>query len=86
MQAAFSQRPLHSSRIIWDQVKAAYFPQLKPGERIKYDRLMGEIVEQLSRHSVDKLNQPLDDTYLLGYYLQRNDLYKSKKDKETEDQ
>jgi CRISPR-associated protein Csd1 len=86
MQAAFSQRPLHSSRIIWDQVKAAYFPQLKPGERIKYDRLMGEIVEQLSRHSVDKLNQPLDDTYLLGYYLQRNDLYKSKKDKETEEQ
>jgi CRISPR-associated protein Csd1 len=86
MQAAFSQSPLHSSRVIWEQVKVAYFPDLDLGSRIYYDRLMSEIVEQLSQHSVEELNQPLGDTYLLGYYLQRNELYKSKKEKEMEDQ
>jgi CRISPR-associated protein Csd1 len=86
MQASFSQCPFHSGRIIWDQVKAVYFPQLPPWKRIEYDRLMGEIIEQLNCYSVNELNQPLKDTYLLGYYLQRNELYKSKKDKEKEKQ
>ena len=40
--------------------------------------LIGEIMEQISQFSDREQKQPLKDTYLMGYYLQRNELYKSK--------
>ena len=85
IQPVFSQRPQYASRILWEQVKKAYLPRLSPASRAFYDRLMGEIVEQLSRFPEAELNRPLADTYLLGYYLQRNELYTSKKERETEE-
>lgn len=85
MQPVFSQRPQYASRTLWEQVKKAYLPRLSPASRAFYDRLMGEIVEQLSRFPEEELNRPLADTYLLGYYLQRNELYTSKKEQETEE-
>jgi CRISPR-associated protein Csd1 len=86
MQPVFSQRPQYASRIVWDQLKNAYLPRLSPGSRAFYDKLLGEIEEQLSHFSDSEREQPLKDTYMLGYYLQRNELYKSKKEKETEDE
>lgn len=85
IQPVFSQRPQYASRILWEQVKKAYLPRLSPASRAFYDRLMGEIVEQLSRFPEAEWNRPLADTYLLGYYLQRNELYTSKKERETEE-
>ena len=84
MQPVFSQRPQYAGRTLWEQVKRAYLPRLSPASRAFYDRLMGEIVEQLSRFPEAELKRPLADTYLLGYYLQRNELYTSKKERETE--
>ncbi len=74
MQAAFSQRPFHVGRLILDQVKKAYYPQLKPGSRVFYERLVGQIMEQISRFPEHEWNRPLGDTYLFGYYLQKNEL------------
>lgn len=86
MQSVFAQRPRYASRILWEQLKKAYYPQLKPGSRLFYDRLLGEILSQISEFPEAEQNRPLGDTYLLGYYLQRNDLYQSKtKQSETEE-
>ncbi|MGM9628641.1 MAG: type I-C CRISPR-associated protein Cas8c/Csd1 [Faecousia sp.] len=86
MQSVFAQRPQYASRILWEQLKKAYYPQLKPGSRLFYDRLLGEILNQISEFPEAEQNRPLGDTYLLGYYLQRNDLYQSKtKQSETEE-
>jgi CRISPR-associated protein Csd1 len=86
MQPVFCQRPQYASRILWEQVKKAYFPRLASAIRAYYDRLIGEIIENLSSFTECEQNKPLEDTYLLGYYLQRNELYKSKKEKETEEE
>jgi CRISPR-associated protein Csd1 len=86
MQPVFCQRPQYASRILWEQVKKAYFPRLTPASRTYYDRLLGEIMEQLSSFPENQQNKPLEDTYMLGYYLQRNALYTSRKDQKTEEE
>lgn len=86
LQSSFTQRPLHTFRILQDQIKKAYYPRLKPWKRSFYDQLIGEIVEKISQYSQTEQSQPLKDTYLLGYYLQKNALYQSKTEKnETEE-
>lgn len=79
MQAIFAKRPQYASRMIWEKVKNAYYPQLKPAQRTFYDKLLGEIVEQISLFTETEQKRSLADTYLLGYYLQQNALYQSKK-------
>lgn len=79
MQSVFAQRPLYAVKIIWEQLKKAYYPKLKPGTRTFYEKLLGEIAAQLSQFPEQELNCALGDTYLLGYYLQRNELYTPKK-------
>lgn len=78
MQSVYAQRPQYASRIVWEQLKKAYYPRLKPASRIYYDRLIGEIEDHISDFPETEQNRPLGDTYLLGYYLQRNELYKAK--------
>lgn len=86
MQSVFAQRPLYAAKIIWEQLKKAYYPRLKPNSRGFYEKLLGEIAVQLSEFPEQVLNRALGDTYLLGYYLQRNELFTSKKKQdETEE-
>ena len=80
MQPVFARRPQYATRIIWEQLKKAYYPRLKPGSRAFYDRLIGEIMSKISVFSDAEQKRPLGDTYLLGYYLQRSDLYQPKKE------
>lgn len=88
MQSVYANRPQYASRIVWEQLKTAYYPQLYPASRKFYDRLIGEIVENISHFTDNEQKHSLGDTYLLGYYLQRNDLYKksSKKTEESENE
>jgi CRISPR-associated protein Csd1 len=86
MQSIFIQRPLYASHILCAKVKEAYFPYLWPRKRDYYDKLIGEIIEQLSGYSDSELGKPVSETYLFGYYLQRNELNKSKKEKEMEEE
>lgn len=89
LQSVYVQRPMHTFRILCEQVKNAYFPRLNPGSRVFYDNLMGEIIEKIDGYSENEQNRALADSYLLGYYLQKNALYQSKTDtsgmKETEE-
>jgi len=91
MQTVFTQRPLYASRKLTEQIKRAYFKRLSPAQQTYYERLTGQIMDQLSLFEEDA-NKPLEDTYLLGYYLQRNSMYTKKTDnndsegKETEEE
>ena len=76
MQQVFVRRPAYASKTIIEQLKAAYYPKLSAGSRVFYDRLIGEIMEQISECGEDDFNKPLGESYLLGYYLQKNEFYK----------
>ena len=84
MQSYFSQRPQQTAQTVWEQVKKAYYPQLRPTSRMYYERIIGEIMEMLSQFPAEELNRPLSETYLLGYYLQRNNLYQKKEKSQEE--
>lgn len=86
MQSVFVQRPGYAAKIIMDQLKSAYYPQLPVGLRIHYDRLIGEIMEQLSQFAPDEYSKPLTEMYLPGYYLQKNAFYTKKEATETEEE
>ena len=77
MMSVFAQRPQYAGRIIWERVKTAYYPKLKPAYRAYYDKLLQDICDMLSAYSAD-INRPLGDAYLMGYYLQRKALYPTK--------
>ena len=80
MQQAFTRRPMHTSRLLIEHVKRCYFRKLKPGMRTMYSKLIDQIMETVS--SLPDADKPLEDTYLFGYSLQKNDLYKKKKEDE----
>ena len=73
LQAAFAAHPMRTWAILESSL-VPYFAKLKPGSRRYYRDLIGEIVAGLETLSDVQLNRPLEDSYLLGYYLQRRDL------------
>ena len=83
LQSVFVQRPAYAAKVIMDGLKTAYYPRLSAGRRAYYEAMIGEIFENLSQFCDDNYNKPLTETYLLGYYLQRNDMYKKKETKEN---
>ena len=85
MQSIFCQRPLYASNQLEKQLERAYFPRLKPCSRIWYKNLIGQIMEAISTFPEVEWNKPLDDSYLMGYYLQRSALYTKKNDNNTEE-
>ncbi len=82
LQSVFVQRPAYAAKIIMDGLKTAYYPRLSAGIRSYYEAIIGGIFENLSQFS-DDYNKPLTETYLLGYYLQRNEMFKKKETKES---
>lgn len=86
MQSVFAKRPRYASRILWEQMKKAYYPRLKPWNRVKYDRLIGEIIEQISNLPQAEHEEALKDTYLFGYYLQKKALYTSDKTENSQEE
>ena len=83
LQSAFCARPYNTMAILYDRL-LPYFAQLYPGSRKKYKNLIGEIMEKLDVVDDTKKNRPLEPQYLMGYFLQRNELLKSNK-KQGED-
>ncbi len=84
MQTIFSRRPFYAFHMLSEQVKTAYYPRLAPGFRIRYERLIAEILEIISQFPEQDWDRPLEPTYLMGYYLQKADLY-AKKDQNREE-
>ena len=84
LQSIYCQRPLHTAGMIEKQLERAYFPRLpKPAFRAYYKNLIGEILDEIYAFDKKLWNVPLKETYLMGYYLQRKELY-TKKEKSEE--
>ena len=84
LQSVYCKRPMHTAKIIETQLERAYFPRLRPSACGFYKGLIAEIMERIAEHSNTEWNQPLGDTYLVGYYLQRKELYTSREEKKEE--
>lgn len=78
MMSVFSRRPMYAARIINENLEQAYFPRLEPLRRKWYKSLISEIMEMISQNSSEERDKPLEDSYLMGYYLQRSSLYQKK--------
>lgn len=84
LQTMFCLQPLKTFGEIDRQLNTAYYPRLSPSSRTYYKKMVSEIVEIIDQFGKD-LDKPLKETYLLGYYLQRKELYtKNEKAIETE--
>ncbi len=78
MMAAYCQCPWKTYTLINQKLRTAYLPRMKPQQRTVYKKRTDEIVGIISEIADGQLNRPLADTYLLGYHLQRNEMYKKK--------
>ena len=85
MQSIFCQRPMYAANHLEKQLERAYFPRLTPGVRIWYKNLIGQIMQIISTFPQQEWDRPLDDSYLMGYYLQRSALYTKKNDNDMEE-
>ena len=79
LQTVYCERPFTTFDTIHRSLQP-YFAGLKKGSRDYYKRLIGEIVEVIQELPDGERNTPLKETYLFGYYLQRQALY-AKRDK-----
>ncbi|WP_144463661.1 type I-C CRISPR-associated protein Cas8c/Csd1 [Siminovitchia fortis] len=77
---AFAQHPSRT----WSIIQANIQPyQAKLGTRLSYhNKLLDEVGAMLKPEDFN--DKPLSGLYLLGFYSQRHELYKSKKEKEAE--
>ena len=86
IQAFFCQRPLTAFSQIMTNLKTSYYPRLGSGIKVYYEKLIGEIMDKISLSPEDEIDKPLAETYLLGYYLQKNAFYTKKETKESEEE
>lgn len=83
--SVFRQRPWSTYERVNRQLQQAYIGRLEQCSKIRYSKLTEEIVNIIKDFPENELNRPLDDTYLLGYDMQRNEFFKSNKENETEE-
>ena len=76
---------MYAAANIEKQLERAYFPRLRPGTRASYKKTISQIMEEIHKFPDNQWNQPLADTYLMGYYLQRGALYTSREKENEED-
>lgn len=82
-QSRFVRSPQNAEATIMLQLKTAYYPQLSPATRVFYEKLIEEIKFEISECQ-EKWNAPLEDTYLMGYYLQKRELYQKDNEQKEE--
>ena len=83
MQSVFCKRPMYAASIIRERL-IPYFKKMKPGLRSYYNDLIGEILEKIDFFPESEHNRPLEDSYLMGYYLQKREMYRKKSSDEPE--
>ena len=84
-QAFYVQRPLTASSQIITGLKTGYYPRLSNGAKVYYEQLIGSIMEKISTSNNNEIDKPLTETYLMGYYLQKNALYAKKETNKVEE-
>jgi len=78
LQTTFVRRPAYTAAIIMEQLKKAYYPRLSEKRICYYERIIGQIYSMLSSFPDCECNKSLTETYLMGYYLQKNSFYEKK--------
>ena len=86
LQPMYVRQPMHTFCIIMDQLKKAYYPRLHPGSRSRYERLIGDILNIITECPPELGSGALSDNYLLGYYLQKKELYTKQDNMEKEEE
>lgn len=90
----YRRRPLYTVGILDEKIQP-YFRGISNGLKDYYKSLMGEIWGKIDDTYKDEntsapykkwLDRPLDDTYIIGYYLQRKAFFRNKNKENTEDQ
>ncbi len=81
LQPAFVNHPLHTWKLIEDKLNP-YYKQCRPAKENDYKKLISETFALFETDNKDKLNLPLDEGYLIGYYLQRKEMYTTKSKEE----
>ena len=81
LQSAYVNHPMQTWKILTDQLNP-YLQKLHPEARKKYKDMITDIVTALEEKDEQQLNRGLEETYLIGYYLQRAELNK-RVDKKT---
>ena len=76
LQSVFVKRPVYAFKLIMEQLKNAYYPKLNQGSRVMYEKLIGQIMEEISTYPASEHGKPLSELYIVGYYLQKNYMYK----------
>ena len=85
LQSMFVRRPGTTTKILLEKIITGYYSRLmssKPGLLVYYEQLIGVIMEILSKMPIEDYNRPLGETYVLGYYLQKNEFYTKKSNEE----
>lgn len=77
LQSVYVNYPLRTLETLHGLLEP-YFRKLAPGLREYYKNLIGGIMEKFREEDEPKMNKSLEETYLLGYYLQRAELNKKK--------
>ncbi|MBQ8305761.1 MAG: type I-C CRISPR-associated protein Cas8c/Csd1 [Blautia sp.] len=86
MQSVFVKKPLYATRIIYEQINRAYAPRLREGQRAYYEKLIGEIMAVISDLPDSDQDKALADSYIIGYCLQKNEFYTSRKKEESNEE
>lgn len=84
--AAYVNHPLRTFAVI-KELLIPYGRRLYPAVKLKYDKMLTDIFSLIKDEDAPMLDASLEDTYLLGYYCQRAELYAKKNDnKNTEEE
>ena len=76
LQSAFVNHPFYT----WNILEKKINPYFEPTSAEYYKSMIGDIICQLQTDSPAKLNMPLRETYLLGYYHQRKEMFTKKEE------
>lgn len=71
----FRRHPFTAYERVNRHLQQAYIPRADRYHQIYYERYCEEIIGYIAAFPKEDLNKPLDDTYLLGYDLQRSALF-----------
>lgn len=84
LQSAFVNHPMQTWMVL-KEVMTPYYKKLGPKRSAYYEKMISKIVEMIQDGDELELNKRLKETYLLGYYLQRAELYKGKDEIQEEE-
>lgn len=81
LQSAFVNHPMQTWMVL-REVIIPYYKKLGSKRSGYFETMISQIVEMIQSGDGAELNKRLKETYLLGYYLQRAELYKKKDEKQ----